>query len=208
VSHEDEYEDYEPHAEEIEAMRESELAFREAHDLLADRDWDAYCDGVGEDWLASQEGGVLSPARAFILADIRRRVQEQKSAPDSAAKVVADAPPAERWPYELTPIEEKFYDSLAETGLTFSVQPWIQHADRTYRADFVIWYDGRGVVVELDGHDFHKTKEQRGYDSKRERWLQARGIRAVRFTGSEVYADADRCVRELVDVLRESQARP
>jgi very-short-patch-repair endonuclease len=36
----------------------------------------------------------------------------------------------------------------------------------------------------------------------------ARGIRVVRFTGSEVWADADRCARELLDVVRESQARP
>ena len=31
-------------------MRASEEAFREAHDVLDDDAWDAYCDGVGEDW--------------------------------------------------------------------------------------------------------------------------------------------------------------
>ena len=63
----------------------------------------------------------------------------------------------------------------------------MQHADRKYRADFLIYWDGRAVVVELDGHDWHKTKAQRGKDAKKDRWLQARGIPVVRFTGSEIH---------------------
>ena len=41
-------------------------------------------------------------------------------------------PLVQRDPYWLTPIEAPFYDALAETGLTFSVQPWIQHTDTKY----------------------------------------------------------------------------
>jgi very-short-patch-repair endonuclease len=151
-------------------MIDSEREFREEHDLEHRRDWNAYVDAVGEDWLASQEGSIESLAEAAILAEQRRYIQEQQSAPDPA-KAAADAPRENRWPYELTPIESKFYDALAETGLTFSVQPWMQHADRKYQAGFIIWYDGRAIVVELDGHDFHKTKDQRGYDNTRANWL-------------------------------------
>jgi len=204
--------EYEPDADEIEAMRESEQAFREAHDLLDDDAWDAYCDGVGEDWLASQTG-VEQAAKEFILAYSRSLVEAREepapeSAPDPQPEVV-NAPDKDRWPYDdLTHIEAPFFDALAETGLTFSVQPWMQHADRKYRADFIVYYDGRAVCVELDGHDTHKTKEQRSYDAKRANWFQSRGIRVVRFTGSQVYADVQGCVRELLDVVRESQARP
>ncbi len=67
------------------------------------------------------------------------------------------------------------------------MQPWIQHADAKYRVDFLVHYDGGVVAVELDGHEFHKTKEQRGADASKDRWLQARGIRVVRFTGSQVF---------------------
>ena len=112
-----------------------------------------------------------------------------------------------RGPYFLTPIEVPFYDALAETGLTFSVQPWLQHADTKYRPDFLVFYDGGAVAVELDGHDFHKTKEQRGADAAKDRWLQARGLRVVRFTGSQVFADVQGCIGELLDVVRQSQAR-
>ncbi|MDX6590841.1 MAG: hypothetical protein QOJ13_37 [Gaiellales bacterium] len=60
--------------------------------------------------------------------------------------------------YQLTPIEVPFYKALRETGLVFAVQPWIQGTDRHYRPDFLVFYDGGAVVVELDGHEYHKTK--------------------------------------------------
>lgn len=61
------------------------------------------------------------------------------------------------------------------------MRTWIEHADRRYRLDFLVHYDGRGVAVELDGHEYHKTKEQRSYDAERDRWLKARGIRDAVF---------------------------
>jgi very-short-patch-repair endonuclease len=207
----DDHEEYEPTWEEIEALLEAEREFRAEHDLLGDEVWDAYCLERARDWLADQpDDPRLAPpeerARALMLNDIHQRIEaEKKAKSDPLGESVSVE---ERWPYELTPIEAQFYDVLAETGLTFSVQPWMQHADRKYRADFLIYYDGRVVCVELDGHEYHKTKEQRGKDAARDRWLLSRGIRVVRFTGSEVYADADGCVRELLDVIRESQARP
>jgi very-short-patch-repair endonuclease len=116
-------------------------------------------------------------------------------------------PLVQRGPYHLTPIEAAFYDALAETGLTFSVQPWFQQADKRYRNDFLVFYDGGVVAVELDGHEFHKTKEQRGHDAARDNWLAKRAIRVVRFTGTQVTADVNACIAELLDVVRQSQAR-
>ncbi len=116
-------------------------------------------------------------------------------------------PFTERDGHLLTPIEVPFYDALRETGATFAVQPWVQGTDQKYRPDFIVFYGGASVVVELDGHEFHKTKEQRSSDHRRERWFAARGINVVRFTGSDVHADVERCVKELLDVLRQSQAR-
>jgi hypothetical protein len=53
-------------------------------------------------------------------------------------------------------------------------------------------YDGGVIAVELDGHDWHKTKEQRGKDASKQNWLAARKITTVRFTGSQVFADPQR----------------
>jgi very-short-patch-repair endonuclease len=110
--------------------------------------------------------------------------------------------------YWLTPIEVPFYDALRETGLVFAVQPWIQGTDRRYRVDFLVFYGGEAIAVELDGHDWHKTKEQRSHDAERDRWFQARKVRTIRFTGSQVFADAQACVSELLNILRAAPAAP
>ena len=57
-------------------------------------------------------------------------------------------------------------------------------------------------AVEIDGHEYHKTKEQRYHDYMRERKLQAKGIIVVRFTASEVFVNADLCVEELHNIMK------
>jgi very-short-patch-repair endonuclease len=110
--------------------------------------------------------------------------------------------------YWLTPIEVPFYDALRDTGLVFAVQPWIQGVERRYRADFLVFYDGGMVVVELDGHESHKSKEDRIRDAARDRWFAARGVQTLRWTGTEVHANAQECVRQLLEIVRGTQARP
>jgi very-short-patch-repair endonuclease len=100
-----------------------------------------------------------------------------------------------------------FYDELLGTDLVFAVQPWIT-GDRVYRPDFIVYYGGRAVVVELDGHEGHKTRKQRSDDLERERWFKAHGFSTARWTGSQVNADAAACVRELLEILRQTYARP
>jgi very-short-patch-repair endonuclease len=76
-----------------------------------------------------------------------------------------------------------------------------------YSADFLLTFTVAGlppasVVVELDGHDFHeKTKTQAAHDKKRDRFFAAQGLTVLRFTGSEVYRDAERCAAEVMSLL-------
>lgn len=109
--------------------------------------------------------------------------------------------------YWLTPIEVPFYKALRETGLVFAVQPWVQGVESRFRLDFLTFYDGGMVAVELDGHESHKTKEQRVRDAKRDRWFEARKVRTLRWTGTEVHAHPEECVRELLEIVRGRQAR-
>ena len=85
MSPDDEYEDYEPSWEEIEALLEAEQTFREENDLVDDAAWDAYCLDRARDWLAEQEDDPrLAPleerARAFMLGEIHRHIQATKQA--------------------------------------------------------------------------------------------------------------------------------
>jgi very-short-patch-repair endonuclease len=77
-----------------------------------------------------------------------------------------------------------------------------------YRVDFLIQDASvpteiqapRWMVVECDGHDYHeRTKEQARRDKKRDRYFQSRGLKVLRFTGSEIFADPQGCAEEVLD---------
>jgi very-short-patch-repair endonuclease len=59
------------------------------------------------------------------------------------------------------------------------------------------------VAIECDGHDFHKTKEQLKRDRKRERVLQINGWHVLRFTGTEIWKDAELCASDVGDFIFE-----
>lgn len=74
-------------------------------------------------------------------------------------------------------------------------QAWIGD----YRVDFLILHDRGidgigGVIIECDGHEFHeRTKEQAARDKARDRNIQERGYKVLRFTGSEIWRDPFAC---------------
>lgn len=64
------------------------------------------------------------------------------------------------------------------------------------------------LLVEADGHNFHeRTKEQAARDRSRDRFFASRGAVVLRFTGSEIYADADGCACEVVEVAMNLQSK-
>ena len=78
-------------------------------------------------------------------------------------------------------------------------QAEVRAAGHAYRIDFAFVSDEAKIAVELDGHDFHeRTKEQAARDKARDRALTTAGWRVVRFAGSEVYADAAKCLAEVM----------
>jgi very-short-patch-repair endonuclease len=71
-----------------------------------------------------------------------------------------------------------------------------------YRLDFLVarqtgdfkW----AVGVECDGHDYHeRTKQQAKRDKSRDRYLLTAGVPVMRFTGSEIWANAAECAEEV-----------
>lgn len=85
----------------------------------------------------------------------------------------------------------------------------IDNDGKTYFIDFaidLISNDGKYAVsyaVECDGHDFHeKTKEQVSCDKRRERILLNHFSKVIRFSGSEIYNNANKCVQEVLDIIK------
>jgi very-short-patch-repair endonuclease len=121
------------------------------------------------------------------------------------------SPETEYWRFETlgqscNEIERVFWDAgyfeLSKYGVI-----WPQYVIGPYRVDFALFRNPDAprlkIAIEIDGHDSHKTKAQRDYDSERERYLQRNGWTVVRFTGVQVYRDSPACVRETVQITNE-----
>lgn len=74
-----------------------------------------------------------------------------------------------------------------------------QHRVSPYLLDFA--HLESMVAIEVDGHEYHKTKEQRARDAKRDRHLAKCGWTVIRFTGSEVYEDSAKCAKEAAGII-------
>lgn len=103
-----------------------------------------------------------------------------------------------------------------EPRAMLSVGRWllaVQESIGPHRVDFALATVSAGgrplaVVVECDGHDFHeKTKEQARKDKSRDRDLQSRGFRVLRFAGSELYRNPFECVEQLEEFADAECAR-
>ena len=76
-----------------------------------------------------------------------------------------------------------------------------------YRVDFLLHQVKVAprvkVVIEIDGHDYHSSPEQKDQDTERDRVLMSAGYQVVRFTGRQVRRSAQGCAREAVELLQE-----
>ncbi|MCH7888701.1 MAG: DUF559 domain-containing protein [Proteobacteria bacterium] len=75
-----------------------------------------------------------------------------------------------------------------------------------YRSDFVFklnfFGDWKLLNVECDGHPFHeRSKEQAANDRRRDRLLEFKGIRVIRFAGTEIYNSPRKCAAEVEAIL-------
>jgi len=54
------------------------------------------------------------------------------------------------------------------------------HQVGKYRLDFAI--PDKRLAIELDRHEYHKTKYKRTHDARRDHWLFGQGWSVLRFT--------------------------
>jgi very-short-patch-repair endonuclease len=83
----------------------------------------------------------------------------------------------------------------------------IEGPGKEYRPDFIVYFRGGAIAVELDGHEAHASRPQRQRDAEKDRWLERHGFRTARWTGTDVHADARACVIELVELVRTFERR-
>ena len=60
--------------------------------------------------------------------------------------------------------------------------------------------------IEIDGHIWHeKTKDQVQCHKERERFLISMGWKLLRFTGSEVFKNPQKCIHETIELIESVQ---
>lgn len=93
-----------------------------------------------------------------------------------------------------SPIERLLGIWMYYHGIRFEAQRKIWK----YRVDFCVG----STVIECDGLDYHdRTKEQATQDKRRDRDLQSMGYTVYRFSGAEIWADPEKCAKEVIKII-------
>jgi superfamily I DNA/RNA helicase/very-short-patch-repair endonuclease len=103
------------------------------------------------------------------------------------AYVSRDLPP-------MTPIEDALYREMTALGLNVGCQVTLE----PFIADFIISAQGIRLVVEADGAAFHDPENDRIRD---QRIKDEYGLETVRFSGSDIFANAENCAKQVQRIL-------
>lgn len=72
-----------------------------------------------------------------------------------------------------------------------------------YRSDWalVVARPLNALLIECDGRAFHSSPDQIAHDKKKDQSARDRGYLTLRFTGSEIFRDADACAEEIYNLV-------
>ncbi len=171
------------------ALLRTESYLRGLHPNGADLRADAYArfdDLVGD--MHDADPFTIAGPRRFTAADALARAAIESPIERTLLVAILTAAPA------------------LERGVgaeTCRIGAWALTAQRyagRYRLDLALESRFGGLAIEADGHDFHeRTKDQAAHDRRRDRVLQSAGWIVLRFTGAEIWRDADACAGEVLD---------
>lgn len=97
--------------------------------------------------------------------------------------------------------DEKIYPSYREIPACASL-PDVKPVN--FRYDFFVSNSirNKAVLIELDGHEFHKTKQQRIVDSIKRNEAAKLGLPVIVFTGTKLHENIESCFSSINDIIR------
>ena len=98
-----------------------------------------------------------------------------------------------------SPIEQLFFEAAKDLFCFANRGIIAQYEIHPYHIDFAL--PPHKIAIEIDGHEYHKTKEQRRHDAQRDCFLIKEGWKVIRFTGSEVFKDAPGCIQQVKEII-------
>jgi len=101
-----------------------------------------------------------------------------------------------------SPIELKLYRQLVHSKLDKGIElQYDKIAEVNTIPDFT--YPDKKIAIYCDGHKYHeRTKKQARRDRSQDRKLQSLGWTVLRYTGSEIYNNVEKCVEEIRSFLK------
>lgn len=147
-----------------------------------------------------------SPIEVLLYAALVRAPWED--APQQMKPTRYRSQPLEDFSPSSVWLDFDFHQRLSAISPFVSIVP--QAAFGPFRVDFLVRGVGRQrskfeCIVECDGHEWHASEDQRASDLRREgaiRDLTGKHHAFIRFTGSSIYRDADKCAAEIVRRVR------
>jgi very-short-patch-repair endonuclease len=131
-----------------------------------------------------------------------KRIQRFADEADIASGIDLDKPSfeqvelsSEAWRIE-SPLEYRLYVWLKRLGAKYGYLIKAQWQLDRYRYDFAITDRSGGKVlalIECDSAEFHGLPEQLKRDREKDEAAKVAGIRLFRWSGKEIYRDAQRC---------------
>lgn|GEM_PF-2457379 len=105
--------------------------------------------------------------------------------------------------HEESPIERLFDQTWRSRVPHIQLIPQYKVFGGRYHLDFA--YPPTKIAIELDGYDYHNSRDQFTHDRRRGRDLDRAGWRVLHFSGREINQDVVQCVDEVRRVIESSQ---
>ncbi len=96
-----------------------------------------------------------------------------------------------------TPIELTLKEQFEKEKISFNPQARVGK----FHVDFIAEIDGKQLIVECDGKDYHNPHR----DRERDKEIEALGMEVLRLTGSEIHYDVAECVERVKERLSQIQ---
>jgi very-short-patch-repair endonuclease len=93
-------------------------------------------------------------------------------------------------------IEEKLGEALRAANIDFCMQQEIFHDNKRLTV-LDMYIENGNIAIFCDGFQYHYDKETVIKDRQQDRILQFLGYRVLRYTGSEIVGNLDRCISQI-----------
>jgi len=166
-----------------------------------------------EDEIRAAYSGLFNK---FHIPDVEPYVEEKLKEISEAYEILSNPEKKKKYDwdsrFQMNEIEMRFYEAASKCIPNLKAQHEVKTSRGiTYRLDFakldaMDFKDNtiRKIAIEIDGHEYHKTKEQRTYDAEKELNLKLDGWEVIRFTGTQIHDNLEYCVNVAIKLVNQN----